>query len=77
MRSSYQLRSSSHQWGGLFKFPIVSNVLSAKRKNNGNTSGIFVDLYRDMTFANLKIKGTTSKIKSSNIGYSIKYSVPF
>ena len=77
VRNSYQLKSSSHQWGGSFKFPIISNVGSKKGKSKSNTSGIFIDLYRDMTLADLKIKGITTKVKSSNNGYSIKYSMPF
>ena len=77
VRNSYQLKSSSHQWGGSFKFTIISNIGSKKGKSKSNTSGISIDIYRDMTFADLKIKGITTKVKSSNNGYSIKYSMPF
>ena len=73
VRSSYQLRSSSHQWGGSLKVPF----LKMKGKNPVNAGGVYLDLYRDMTYADLKIQGITTKIKSSNNGYSIKYSIPF
>ena len=48
-----------------------------KGKNPVNAGGVYLDLYRDMTYADLKIQGITTKIKSSNNGYSIKYSIPF
>ena len=75
VRDKYKIISNQIDYGGSFKIPFVS--MAGTKKGKGNVNGLFIDLYRNLTYSNLKILDHTLKMKSHSNGYSLKYSFSF